>query len=219
MAARDHRKEAERQDYADQARRVWFRLRVEAIHEMVSAFDVLRRNGVELKQTADNRGEQIQCPFHGRDQKPSAKVHPAEATAPSHVWCYVCRQQWDAISLWRKFNGGEEKPFGQVLSEIESAYGIKTPEIPEDAIFDSPRTDTALEEFLVLFEVCDSRLRDSKPAYQHLGDRNAFFAAGSVLDKVHHQVTSRKMPTSKGLEILRQVLNKIGEKERACPVG
>ncbi len=126
---RDFSKEAKQDALTQRFRKAWIAQRVEAIKEHVSAHDVLRRGGVNLGK-GDNEEEQFSCPFHGQDRRPSARVYPADANNPSHAWCFVCQERWDAITLWRKFNGGEDRHFTQILSEIERAYGLETPELP-----------------------------------------------------------------------------------------
>lgn len=219
MASR-HEKEAAKQDYAERARRAWMRLRIENIHSRVTAYDILRSNGINLRQVSDAQEEQFSCPFHGVDRKPSARVYPESNRGPSHAWCFFCQQRWDAIDLWRKFNGGGDKSFGQALSEIERAYGIQTPDMPEGAIYDgAPGDEDQLESFERRLGACEVRLRESEPAYRQLDDLIGYLQAGSILDRLRYRVEKRAIPAARGLEILGQVLTKIGEVERACPTG
>jgi len=210
-----HEKEAARQDYAEKARLAWMKLRVERVHSKVSAYDVMRSNGVELKQMSDGQEEQFSCPFHGEDNKPSARIYPESHRSPSHAWCFVCQERWDAISLWAKFNGGEDKKFSQIISEIERAYGLETPEVPKEAIFDEKARDdeAALERFLKLHAVCESRLLEARAAYEE--DMVGYLQVGSVLDKIGYRVDQKTVGVNKGLEVLRQVLDRIGQVERA----
>jgi len=220
MASR-HEKEAAKQDYAERARLAWMKMRVEGLHTKVSAYDVLRSNGVDLQQVSDAQEEQFSCPFHGEDRKPSARVYPESSRSPSHAWCFFCQERWDAISLWRKFNGGEDKSFGQVISEMERAYGIATPDLPQDAIFDDrPNEEEGrLDSFESLLEVCERRLKEAEPAYRQLEDMLGYLQVGSVLDKLRYRVAQKTLKPGKGLEILQQVLTKVGAAERACPSG
>jgi hypothetical protein len=218
MASR-HEKEAAKQDYAERARLAWMRIRVESIHTRVTAYDVLRSNGVDLRQTSDAQEEQFSCPFHGEDNRPSARVYPESNRGPSHTWCFFCQERSDAIDLWRKFNGGEDKSFGQILSEIEKAYGLTTPELPEDAIYDEPKGPDLFEEFERLVDVCERRLQEAEPAYRATDDLVGYLQVGSVLDKLRYRVEQKTVAPGRGLEILKQVLAKVGEVERGSPVG
>lgn len=194
-------------------------MRVEQIHAKVTAYDILRSNGVELKQVSDAQEEQFSCPFHGVDRKPSARVYPESNSGPSHAWCFFCQERWDAIDLWRKFNGGEGKKFGQVLSEIEKAYGLSAPDMPKEGILDDGPEEDKLADFSRLIEICETRLIEAGAAYRRLDDMVGYLQVGSVLDKLRYRVDQRALSPERGLEILQQVLTKIGETERSCPDG
>lgn len=210
---RDFMQEAQAQSFAEAARLEWYQQRVAAVHARVSAYDILRRHGVQLKQASDNQEEQFKCPFHGADNKPSARIHPATNESPSHAWCFVCREpRWDAIGLWRKFGGGEMS-FGQALAEIEREFGIKPPEMPET--LSGPARDPAYTAFLELHEVCERRLQLARPDYERHDDMLGFLTAGSVLDKVLSFVETKKLSASKAIEVLERLRERIGEKIRA----
>jgi hypothetical protein len=210
---RDMEREAAQERVVSEARRAWIRKRIDNIHSHVTAYDVLRQGGVELYKS-EGEEEQFSCPFHGEDRKPSARVYPADGDRPSHAWCFVCREKnWDAIGLWRKFNGGEDKTFGQVLSEIERSYGLSTPDLPLEAVLDTPQVDPNLEVLKTLTQSCENCLRRAKPAYRALGDFKGFVRAGSVLDRVHYRLGKRIISSEKAISLLRELLSKITEKE------
>lgn len=207
-----------------EAQKEWFRRRVEAIHDKVTAYDVLRHNGIELQQANDDTPEQISCPFHGKDTKPSARVYPEEGDSRSHVWCYVCQETgWDAIGLWRKFNGGDMS-FSAALTGIEKVFGLETPPIPRG--FDDgpseahkPPEDEGLEAYKQLYLSCERRLLSCRGTYQKLGDMYGYLAAGSVLDKVRSRVDSGVWDSARGRKALQGLLVRIREKVAACPGG
>jgi hypothetical protein len=205
----------------------WYQQRVEAIHLRVSAYDVLRHNGIELKQNADDRAEQISCPFHGKDTDPSCRIYPGDGVEnPSHVWCFVCQEpHWDAIGLWRKFNGGRDNcSFTQALSGIEQAYGLETPPPPDGKTVQEVQRKTeeeeSLDEFKKLYMATERRLISCKDSYRYMKDLQGYLAAGSALDKIRYRVVEVKAwPASKGTKTLEQLLEKIREKVGQCPVG
>lgn len=201
----------------DEAQKLWYRQRIDAIHARVSAFDVLRANGVSLGQAADDGEEQFSCPFHGKDAKPSARVYPAKAEHPSHVWCFVCQEKnWDAIGLWRKFNGA--RSFGQALFGIERAYGLATPEMPAGT--GKRLGDIEVEDrFKKLYVVCENRLLVTKHAYRQADDLHGYLAAGSVLDRTKYRVDNGQWDSDRGVAVLRTLLERMRERERDCPVG
>jgi hypothetical protein len=153
------------------------------------------------------------------DRKPSARVYPADARSPSHAWCFVCQERWDAISIWRKFNGGDDKSFSRAITEMERIYGIEPPPMPKDITFASSEGNKDLDDFDALYESCEKRLRLARPAYQAMSDMNGFLVAGSILDKLRSQVDNCKLAPKAGAEVLRTLLDRIGEKVRACPEG
>lgn len=210
--SRDYQKEARSEVDRNDAMRRWVTARIDQIHAQVTAHDVLRRNGVNLKQGGSQREEQFSCPFHGKDNKPSARVYPSSARGPSHVWCYVCQEKgWDCITLWKKFSGFEGR-FTALLAQIERDFGLAIPEAPP-AGYEEP--DDEPDELPGLFEICERRLRGAKAAF----DMKGYLTVGSVLDKLYTALESGQMPREQAKAQLQKVLDKIGEKERACPGG
>lgn len=212
VASRDFLKEAQQQSHAEGARREWVRLRIEAIHAKVTAYDVLRRHGVDL--SSDDHSEQFACPFHGRDNKPSAKVYPEDNRKPSHAWCYVCQERWDVFSLWKKF-GAADRPFTAILAEIEREYGLETPEMPEGGFYRGPQVNAALAVFDSLYEACESRLRMARVNYEEQEDMMGYLTACSVLDRIRHRVDTGKVKPEKATNVLEQLRDRIGDRIRA----
>ncbi len=213
--SKNFREEAIRENSAQQAWREWLSERVATIHSRVTVHDVLRHGGVELQGDGE---EQFSCPFHGVDTKPSARVYPENAQSRSHAWCFVCQERWDAITLWKKFHG-DDKGFSRVIWEMERAFGITTPEMPTEAKRVQKRVDTRMESFNSLYEASERRLRGAREAYQHLGDLKGYLSAGQVLDRLRYRVNNQKMSSEQGEKILRELLDRIAEKVRSCPVG
>jgi hypothetical protein len=207
----NHQQSAENEVFRSEGIRRWISARIEQIHSNITAHDVLRRNGVNLKQGASDREEQFPCPFHGHDNKPSARVYSSSNRGPSHVWCFTCHERWDAIALWKKFSGTESK-FTYLLTQIERDFGLPTPEAPP--MEDEP-DDAEAVELELLFGVCERRLKAAKSAF----DMKAFLTVGSVLDRLFSGVENGTVNYETAKAALRRVLDKIGEKERACPGG
>jgi hypothetical protein len=211
VSERDIRREKE----SKEAWFSWLMQRVETIHNKVTAHDVLRNGGVELGSTDGE--EQFQCPFHGQDNKPSARVYPSNGEKRSHAWCFVCQERWDMLALWKKFNSAEEMSFSAVVTSIEKEYGITPPEMPQEATYRGPREDPALDRFNALYKACENRLRSSREAYYKLKDLNGFLSAGSVLDRLHYRVSKGKMPATQGERVLKDLIGRIGAKVRSVP--
>jgi len=214
---RDHRQEAQQEAASREIWWAWIRQRIENVHQHVTAHDVLRQGGVELEQSGSDDEEQFRCPFHGMDNKPSARVYPEDHRSRSHAWCFVCQEPWDAISLWKKFHGytEEEHSFTRALTGIEQEYGLTTPPVPTGVSSGPSEDDKALEAFDALYEALERRLRGARPDYQRLDDMVGYLSAGQVLDKLRFQVDKRRMTPERGQEVLRQLLERIGLKVRS----
>lgn len=204
----DFHADAVREAQQSAAYRQWVGMRVEVLHSKVQPEDVLTRYGVKLR-FGGNRPEQFSCPFHGKDNKPSTRYYPAEGRKPAAVWCFVCQERWDSITLFKKFEQ-LEVPFTRLITMMERAFGLPTPEMPKEAhLVSHPQENT---EVLKLFEVCEKRLKSARTYFKLDG----YLKVGSVLDRLQHQLQHGKQDPAKALMVLRQVLNKIGEKERAA---
>ena len=208
---RDYHKEAEQEDSQKKLRKAWVQTRVEAILNRVSAFVILRRYNAQLQQSGENRIEQISCPFHGKDNKPSARIFPASAKGPSHVWCYVCQERWDAIGLWRKYND-DTVPFTRSLMELERAYGLPTPEIPNVIDMRDAIRKQEYEELEKLLNIAERRLFNARDAF----DMKAYLTLGSVLDKLHSRFEAETLQGISFRATIRKILDKIGDRCRVA---
>lgn len=199
----------------------WYRQRIAAIHDRVTAYDVLRAIGVELRQSTDDRQEQFSCPFHGADNKPSARVYPEDTNSKSHAWCYVCQEpKWDVIGLWRKHTG---LAFGEALSSLERNFGLEAPPIPRgfsEAITRPPSEgEQQLELFKKRFVAADRSLVARKKNYAQLNDMVGFLSACSILDKTKYRVDNHVWTPEKGLQVVETLLDRLRERMRKCPEG
>jgi len=202
--ARDYQHEAFAEQERSLAIQQWMKDRVSNIHKHVTAADVLERHGVTLKKHG-NQEEQISCPFHGKDQHPSARYYP-EGKGLSGVWCFVCRERWDAIGLWKRFNG--ETKFSELLFHIEKGFGITPPEAHLPSI--EEECDLFRSEVENLLEVCENRLREEQNHF----DMQTYFKLGAILDRLWYAVEHNTLEMGKAKAHLEQVLSKIGEKVR-----
>lgn len=192
------------------AYRRWIRARVDAIHQRLSAADVLAENGLRLRY-GGARPEQVFCPFHGNTRTMAARYHPEEGDSKAGIWCFACNKRWDAISMWKEFKGFEGS-FGSLLRSIERAYGLEPPEAPPEGAAEEAAEDYELAQ---LFEACEHRLRGAKKAFSMEG----FLTLSSLLERLYFRVEKGSIVLSEAKAILRKVLEKVGAKERECPVG
>ena len=204
---RDFRSEAEQEARQSDAFRQWVSIRVAQIHRQVSCGDVLARNGVHLKY-GGHKPEQFSCPFHGKDNKPSTRFYPSNGDKPEGVWCFVCQERWDCITLFKRFEQFEG-PFTRLLTSMERAFGLTAPEMPREAMrFDEGSVNT---EVLHLLQMCERRLIGSRRNFTCAG----YLKVGSILDRLLYRLEQGSITTAEARSIVQQVLDKIGEKERA----
>jgi hypothetical protein len=81
---------------------------------------------------------QFRCPFHGKDNKPSARFYRESQTC----WCWVCQKSWDVVSF---VMDKEQLYFKQAINFIIEKYKIDTSSISEDPEFKPPVTKQVSE--------------------------------------------------------------------------
>jgi hypothetical protein len=74
---------------------------------------------------------QFKCPFHGKDNKPSARFYRDTQTC----WCWVCQKSWDVVSF---IMDKEQLYFKQAINFLIEKYKIDTSSISEDPEFAPP---------------------------------------------------------------------------------
>jgi hypothetical protein len=105
----------------------WIALRAAAVRGAFSTFDALVEKGIQ-EVSDPSAPTQIACPFHGADNRPSARYYPRSGNRHDYVRCFKCRENWDAIGLYAKFRGIR---FMDALSELEKRFRIRIPRRPE----------------------------------------------------------------------------------------
>jgi len=67
---------------------------------------------------------QFKCPFHGKDNKPSARFYRDTQSC----WCWVCQKKWDLISF---IMDKEQLGFTKAILFLIEKYRIDTSSIPD----------------------------------------------------------------------------------------
>jgi DNA primase len=97
----------------------------ELIVENLDFATVMEEYNVEFKHSPHIASEvQMKCPFHGADNKPSARLY----NATKSCFCWVCRKSWDVVSFIQEKEGMYYK---QVLNYIPNRYHIDISSIPD----------------------------------------------------------------------------------------
>jgi hypothetical protein len=189
----------------------WVRDRIQNVKSAVTAHDVCRHFGVKLRYAGSSHSEQLSCPFHGPDNRPSAKIHPESARSASALYCFVCQKRWGVIDLWRMFKQyGDDIRFTQVLFEIERAFGITVPDGPAWEREEKGPSEAEVDARNLL-DVCERRLRDAKPKFSCEG----FMKVSYALDLAWGEFESRASPAEDTKAKARVILDVIGRKIRA----
>jgi len=97
---------------------------------------------------------QYKCPFHGKDNKPSARFY----RSTNSCYCWVCMKKWDPISF---VMDKEKMRFIQALGYIVTRYSVDTSSIPDDPEFLSRKSDPVSESRLTL-ESIRSNIREMR---------------------------------------------------------
>ena len=98
----------------------------ELIVEQVDLATIMEEYEVEFKHNPHLASEvQFKCPFHGADNKPSARLY----NATKSCFCWVCRKAWDVVSFIME---KESLGYKQALSYVSNRFHVDLSSIPDD---------------------------------------------------------------------------------------
>lgn len=92
----------------------------ESVSKAVSLADLLSDAGFELRTPEVE--EQISCPFHGTDRRPSARHYPET----NSIHCFTCHKSWDPFYFIMEKKGMR---FKEAIDYIGKKYGIETSDV------------------------------------------------------------------------------------------
>ena len=99
------------------------------ILEVVDLTDVMVGYGVEFVYNPHAASEvQFKCPFHGKDNKPSARLYKETKS----LWCWKCHKRWNVIDF---IKDKESLSYIGAVLHIIDRYRVDTSSIP-----DTPRS-------------------------------------------------------------------------------
>jgi len=87
-------------------------LRVAAIREHVTIFDIFERMGVDEPRET----HQMKCPFH-EDKSPSARVYADQ----NKIYCFTCQRGWDVVDAAQTHLGTS---FADTLVWLEQEFAV-----------------------------------------------------------------------------------------------
>lgn len=101
----------------------------EAVSNAVTMAELLVEHGTDLRTPEVE--EQISCPFHGSDRRPSARHYPET----NSIHCFTCHKSWDPFQFIMEKKGLR---FREAVSYVGKKYGIETSDVSFG--FDGSRT-------------------------------------------------------------------------------
>lgn len=94
---------------------------------------------------------QFQCPFHGEDRKPSARLYRITKSC----YCWFCKKRWDTISF---IMDKERLGFIEALKFIINRYKIDTSSIPDEPDIRVKKPEVSIQE--VELKRSENNIRD-----------------------------------------------------------
>lgn len=111
-----------------------------------STFEALSKAGVEIPDP--DTSYQIKCPFHGTDNRPSARYYASSEGNASHFYCFKCRFRLMGPEITAKH---ENRSLESLLRSIEIKYNL-----PLDVKEEEESTKVDLTK---LAEYCEAKLK------------------------------------------------------------
>ena len=97
---------------------------------------------------------QFRCPFHGNDNKPSARYYRSTQTC----YCWVCAKRWVVISF---IKDKESLNFYSTLNFVVKKYQLDTSSIPEGVEFQPLKSkEKEVSDQRISFIYLKNRIRD-----------------------------------------------------------
>jgi len=97
---------------------------MERINEEVSIYDLFDLVSPPIKYITQAKPCQVSCPFHGEDNKPSARVYPDS----NSLRCYFCSKSWSPATFWAEANqwytDSGKLDIGRSLDDLAVRYDI-----------------------------------------------------------------------------------------------
>lgn len=121
--------------------------------DRINLAEVMLEYGVRFLYDPRNAPEaQYHCPFHGKDNKPSARYYRDTKSC----WCWVCHKRWDVVDFIRD---KEELSYTSALLHIVRRYGLDISVIPDDPELDLKEKSKISEDSINL-KVLRGKIKD-----------------------------------------------------------
>lgn len=133
----------------------WVSKRVEKVNSEADLYSILTEFGFEIPERGGDY--QIQCPFHGADNRPSARYYCKKGKKAAHFRCFKCKITLEVVGFTAKTSNIS---FMEALSRLERKYGIIVSKalsfsLPEEL---NEKTSSKWYEVPSLLEALESKL-------------------------------------------------------------
>jgi hypothetical protein len=136
-----------------------FNQRVETVLRSYSAYTALAEGGVPMS-SKESVSFQMKCPWHGKDNRPSARFYSGGCSEKSRFYCFKCQMGLNAVGIYSKFNN---LSFVDALKKLESRFGIipkQSSQEPSSEVWkDYNYTSSKWDDLVSLIEVCENKLK------------------------------------------------------------
>ena len=120
--------------------------------EKIKLVDVMLSYDVQFQYDPRLASEvQFKCPFHGPDNKPSARLY----NTTNSCFCWVCRKSWDPVSFVME---KENFFFKRALLYLANRYKIDISSIPDTPHIELKDTTINREDKKVLFRTIHTNI-------------------------------------------------------------
>jgi CHC2 zinc finger len=114
----------------------------ELVIQRVDLAEVMKHYGVKFAYNPEHADEaQFSCPFHGKDNKPSARFYRATQSC----YCWVCRKKWDVVSFIRE---KENLGFNAAVWHLIDWFHVDVSIVSDDPEFLFPKKEPVPEEIV-----------------------------------------------------------------------
>ena len=128
----------------------------ELIIEKVDLSEVMQDYNVDFVYNPSRIHEvQFRCPFHGKDNKPSARLYKETKS----IFCWVCHKTWDVITFIRD---KENISYKAAMGFIIRKYKVDTSSIPDGPSIDLTKHHSSISEIDKLMPAIADRINELK---------------------------------------------------------
>lgn len=142
---------------------------------------------------------QFRCPFHGKDNKPSARYY----SETKSCFCWYCKKRWDAISFVRD---KENLSYGDAVNHLVRKYRVDLSGIPEKPTLNMKQKEV-VSGFNVQIRYIRQRLRANRGKFPFEKYRSL---VGALFMAVYEQNEGNDV-----LPLLLKIEKKINQLENA----